>query len=219
MAGLVVATPPADEPISLTEAKDFLRIDDQVDERIIKLLLGASREWAENYTGRSFINRTLKLTLDGVADAYEPLQEGIYSGAYMPAKVDRIRLPQGPAYSITSIKSYDDAGTATTFDSSNYFLDNSGSIGYVVLRDGASWPTDIRNANGIEINYVAGYGDNAYDVPEAIRLAILQYLVFSYEHRGEVEGRPTMPPQSIESLLRPYRIMGFSSNPFKAGGR
>jgi hypothetical protein len=213
MAGYNITTQPATEPVSLAEAKDFLRIEDRVDERIINMMIKSAREWAENYTGRSFINRTVTLYLDWVRDLEENLLEGWYDGADIPRKRRYIPMPIGPVHSVTSFKTYDDNDVGTVFSPDNYYVNTSDPIGKINLRDGASWITNLRKQNGIEIIYVAGYGTNQSDVPESIRLAMLQYMAFNYENRGDYSGN-AMPPSSIESLLRPHRILNFSSNPF-----
>jgi len=80
--------------------------------------------------------------------------------------------------------------------------------------DTGVFPTDLRKANGLEINYTAGYGANRTDVPEAIMVAIMQYMTFMYEHRGDFERYPPpQPPKILGQLLNPYKILRFGSNP------
>jgi uncharacterized phiE125 gp8 family phage protein len=81
---------------------------------------------------------------------------------------------------------------------------------------GAVWPVPTRLTNGIGIEYVAGYGSDGTDVPEAIRTAIRQLVAHWYEHRGEAATAattrgtvitPAVPvPLVIQALLDPYRI-------------
>ena len=85
------------------------------------------------------------------------------------------------------------------------------------MRDGGTWPTDLRNANGIEVLYIAGYGDTRATIPEPIRVAMLEYIAFLYEHRGDDEGRALNPPMMIRSLLQPYVIMRYGVSPFNGG--
>ena len=65
MAGIETVTAAADEPLGLTEVKDYLRLDDQVDDNFVRTFIIAAREWAENYTNRAFITRTLRFHIDG----------------------------------------------------------------------------------------------------------------------------------------------------------
>ena len=44
-----VVTPAASEPITLTEAKNFLRVDGTDDDTLITALISAAREMCESY--------------------------------------------------------------------------------------------------------------------------------------------------------------------------
>lgn len=65
MAGLKLKVPALVAPISLTEAKNFLRVDDiDDDDALITSLIDAATEACENYTRRSFITKGWLQTLD-----------------------------------------------------------------------------------------------------------------------------------------------------------
>ena len=49
-----------DEPISLSEAKNWLKIDFTTDDDLITMIITAVREFAENYTGLSLIAKTIE---------------------------------------------------------------------------------------------------------------------------------------------------------------
>ena len=146
-----------------------------------------------------------------------PLKEGFHTGYSETPRVNYIELPRSPVQSVTSIKSFSDDNTETTLATSNYFVDTVREPARVVLRDGGTWPTDLRNANGIEVLYIAGYGDTRATIPEPIRVAMLEYIAFLYEHRGDDEGRALNPPMMIRSLLQPYVIMRYGVSPFNGG--
>ena len=93
---LVIKTPPASEPVSLAEAKSFLRITDGDDDALISSLVTAIRQKAEFWTRRSFITQTWTLWLDSVPKGFN------------------ITVPLSPLQSITHIKSYDLANVAST---------------------------------------------------------------------------------------------------------
>jgi hypothetical protein len=54
----------------------------------------------------------------------------------------------------------------------------------------------------VEIEYVTGY--NA--VPDAIRLGVLQMVVYWYEHRGACSGADALAQSGAAETLRPYRL-------------
>ncbi len=215
MAGLKVTTEPTIEPISIEEAKEHLRLDDDIDDIPVKTFIKAARLWAEKYTGRAFITRTVQQYLDSTASILDPLYEGMRTGIETRAYSNYIELAASPAISVTSINYYNDSDTQSTWATSNYYVDTISDLGRIYLRDGGTFPTDLRAANGLEINYTAGYGTNRSDVPADIRLAMLQYMTFAYEHRGEQEGgTPPMPPSILNTLLSPYKIMRLGVHPY-----
>lgn len=51
------------EPVTLTEAKSYLRIGFADDDELIGTLISAAREWAENNAGISIVSRTISCTI------------------------------------------------------------------------------------------------------------------------------------------------------------
>jgi hypothetical protein len=217
MSGLVEITGPAIEPISRIEAREHLRLDDDVDDSQIRAYIIAARQWAENYTGRVFITRTLRMFLDGFANVTgEPYWEGTRVAPQIRTYSSYIEIAASPVIAVSSVKYYDDADNESTWATSNYYVDTAGDIAKIVLRDGGTFPTDLRSANGLEINFTAGYGSSPNSVPEAIRIAMLQYMTFLYEHRGDFERfPPPQPPAVLKTLLNPYKIMRFGTTPYQ----
>ena len=217
MSGLTITTAPANEPLDAAETISYLRIDSGVDTTLIDNLIQAARFWAEDYTNRTFLTTTFTLSLDAIGEVDVPLKEGFHTGYSETPRVNYIELPRSPVQSVTSIKSFADDNTKPRLQRQTIWLTQLGSQQGVVLRDGGTWPTDLRNANGIEVLYVAGYGDSRATIPEPIRVAMLEYIAFLYEHRGDDEGRALNPPMMIRSLLQPYVIMRYGVSPFNGG--
>jgi uncharacterized phiE125 gp8 family phage protein len=112
--------------------------------------------------------------------------------------------------SVTSVTAYDDSDQASVFLAANYIVDLEREPGRLVLRNGAVWPSATRAANAIEIVFVAGYGDAADAVPEALQTAILHLVAFWYEHRGD-EALSFGVPVGVMALLAPYRLLRWGS--------
>lgn len=211
MAGISIVTDTTTEPLTTAYVRDYLRVDDTIDDTIIGNLITAARIMVENYTGRTLCNKTLKLSIDYVNELDHDLWEGMRVAPDMALKQNYITLPQSPVSSVTHVKYYDDSDGETTFASTKYYVDTVREPARVVLRNGEQWPTGLRVANGIEITYVAGFGANATDVPEAIRLATSQLVAYLYENRGDTQGKVIDIPQSVMPLLQPYKILGLGS--------
>lgn len=213
MSGLKIITGPAITPVSRTEARNHLSLDEDIDDNQVRSYLQAAIDWAENYTGRFLISRTCQMMLDGAREIDDILWEGMKTGYSAMRYVDHIELAATPVVSVESIKYYNDSDTQSTWSATNYYVDTFSEPARIVLRDGGTYPTDLRVANGIEINFTAGYGTSANNVPEAIKLGILQYTAHLFEHRGDSEVA-IQPPKVIRSLLDPYKVLRFNSTPY-----
>ncbi len=192
MSNLLIVTPPAIEPVDLVEAKAHLRVDGTQDDTLIASLISGARQVAESLLGRAFITQTLRLLSDTAP-------ERIFT------------LPRAPVQSVTHIKTYDDADVATTLSSSLYMLDLADSR--ISLRNNAQWPAVSRAINGFEVQYVAGYGPAASDVPVALRRELLAHTAHLYHHRGDgltregVSEAMSAIPRAALVLYAPYRIL------------
>ncbi len=193
---LLIKTLPASEPISLTEAKNFLRITDSDDDALINSLITAVRQKAETWIRRALITQTWTLWLDAVPNGLT------------------LSIPLSPLQSITHIKSYDLANSAGTFDSVKYFVDVASAR--VALNDGQSWPTILRKINALEVEFVAGFGA-ASDVPETIKQGILQWIKLLFANKsklyesdestpGLLESNRIPIPSAVRVLWEPYRL-------------
>ena len=213
-----IVTPPAVEPVSAAEMRQWLKAGDDVDDDLIAGLVAAAREAAELYTGRAFITRTLKMTLDGFGGR-GPWFPGHYDlpvDYFDAAMPNRIELPTPPVQSVLSVTTYDSANAATVYPAPNYRLCGSG----VALNDGYYWPSSLRSCAPAEIVYVAGYGGTPADVPAMVRTAIKRHAqdlyggVFGGGVKVLKAGDGTIEyfqggggGSSFETLLAPYRII------------
>ena len=70
---LALSAAPATEPITLTEAKLWLKVDDSTDDDLITALIIAARQACEDYTHRSLITQTWQMTLDRFPNGCDPI--------------------------------------------------------------------------------------------------------------------------------------------------
>ena len=187
-----VITEPTTEPVSLQECKDHLRIVHDDEDTLIEAYAKAARRYVEQVLcWRALITQELELVLDNFQSQF--------------------KLPRPPLQEITSIKYTDKDGTEHTVDADNYIVDTDSEPGRIVPAYGKSWPTDtLEPINAVRIRYKAGYGDNAEDVPQELRQAILILTAHFYEMREPVVVGQTVAnvPWTVEALSLPYRAWG-----------
>jgi uncharacterized phiE125 gp8 family phage protein len=71
------------------------------------------------------------------------------------------------------------------------------------------WPSARSVRDAVQIRFIAGYGDAASDVPQAIKQAILLLVGHWFENREAVlvhSFKPTVIPIAVDSLLSPYLL-------------
>lgn len=214
---LRLKTQPTIEPISVADTKLFLRIDTSGEDSLIGTLITAARNMAEDYTNSAFCTQTWTLFLDqfpyGRTDKW-------WDGVVQASKITlnegtrQIIIPRPPLASITYLKTYDDDDTATTYSSSNYIVDTTGMPGRVILKNGQVWPSALRPAKGVEIEFICGYGAPSA-VPAAIKHALYLIVGKLYECRGEDAGMDIS--MAAKRLMNPYRVHSIGDlNPQRA---
>ncbi len=203
--GLRLKTAPTTEPVSLTEAKLYLRVDHSEEDDLITSLIVAARQMVEEHTLRALITQTWTMFLDRFPGSYHEqfwdgvVQAHINSLSEGERKVD---IPRPPLISVTHVKTYDDDDSASTFDSSNYTVDTTSQHGRLNLKFGKVWPVDLRSSNAIEVEFVCGYG-SASAVPASLKTAMLMILSKMYDCRGgDIEV-----PSIAAKLMAPYRVI------------
>jgi uncharacterized phiE125 gp8 family phage protein len=189
-----IVTPPATEPVSVEEAKARLRVDHAADDAVIGSLIAAARERVEDLIGRALITRRVRERRDDWAD-----------GGRLAAHGSQFRLGVGPVSQVHHVKVYDADDDETTFDADNYYADTASVPGRLALRGGASWPIPGRDANGVEIEYDAGYGASPSSVPRALVEGVHLLVADAYEHRVPAERvREVALPLAVQGLLAPF---------------
>lgn len=190
-----VVTAPAVEPVGVKEVKNFLKIDFENDDELIASLIVSAREWCEKYTSRAFIGQTLK--------------------AHFQEHSEIVRLPYAPIISISSVTRVREDDSTTLTVNSDYYVMGVQDKYLSLTTQSADYftpgtsPLDNLRAWSLEVQYVAGYGYKASDVPSAIRSAIVRLASYYYENRNEVEVGTVVAkaPMGVKTLLNPYKVL------------
>jgi len=209
MSGLIVTTAATSEAITEAEIREYLRIDEDSELLTLQILRKAAREFCENYTGRLLLDQTLTLSLDATNEIYNPLWEGMKVGPYINYGKDYIVMPTAPVREVVSVTTYDDSDNPTAMLASRYYVDIAREPARVVLRTGETWPSALRVANAIEVQFKAGYA-NAGEIPHALKMGMLQHIAYLYDQRGDMKDyQQTMAlPPMVAKMYQPYKLIG-----------
>ncbi|MEI9803789.1 MAG: head-tail connector protein [Pseudolabrys sp.] len=183
----ILLTAPAVEPLSLDEARAFLRVEHNDDDELIAALATGSRIHVEAQTRRAMITQSWRI----MADAWP--------------ETGRLAIRPGPFQEVAAARVYDFDGTARAMDVQAFVPDRGASaIAFIPW----TMPQPGRLAGGIEIDVTVGYGDTAVDVPEPLRQAIRLLVGHWYENRGLAAlGTVTVLPSTVAALIAPYRML------------
>lgn len=182
---LFPTAPPAAEAVTLAEAKAHLRVDGADEDALIAQLVTVAREHLERETGRVLISRPFRLCLDDWP------ADGV------------IRIDCGPVRTVTGVTVYDAEGDPAAVSLADHLLDGEARPARLWLRD----PTPPGRAlNGIEIDFIAGFGASGADVPDTLKRAMLTHVaaMFAVRAAGSVAAEAAAMPAGYERLIAPY---------------
>jgi hypothetical protein len=204
---LRLVTGPTIEPVSVDEAKDWLRFDGSSFDGPLLTAIRAARSELDGSTGRlgrALLTQTWELALPRT-----------------PCR--RLQLPLPPTQSVVSVKYLDALGVQQTLSSSTYRLIPSGTEPAILEPiEGREWPAEwgwsglssgpddgyslYRAADAFTVRFICGW-PTPEAVPESLRAWILA-------RAGAMLAQPeSVVIQSVphrvafyDSLLAPYRV-------------
>jgi uncharacterized phiE125 gp8 family phage protein len=178
---------PSAEPLGLAEAKDYLRIAFDGEDELVTGLISGARSRIEETARVALITRTLRVTLDR------------WPARTVETRV--LRLPVRPADGLISVKVFDAEGAPESV--TGRFTLSPGRSSRLIWTSGAfPWPR--ARANAIEVEYTAGFGEAAEDVPEALSLALKRLVAHAYHSRDAATLRGELP-EDVAGLISPWR--------------
>ena len=186
----ILLTPAAVEPVTLADAKAYLRVAHSADDAVIAALIAGARSHVEAQTRRALITQTWRLIRDG----WPP--DG------------RIAVVPVPLRSVVAARIYDAGGTTHAVDTGAFVADKAAAPAVLAF---APWTLTEpgRTAAGIEIDVEFGYGSAPANVPETLRQALLLLVAHWYENRGLIAVGQTVAvlPMAIAALIAPYQVL------------
>jgi len=183
-------TPPSVEPITLADAKAYLRVTHDDDDDVIGALIAAARSHVEAQARRALITQTWRL----VRDAWPP--DG------------RLKVVPVPLRTVAAARVYEADGSTLALDTQAFVTDKAAAPAILSFMP---WPLPMpgRATAGIELDVEVGYGASGAAVPEPLRLAIRLLTAHWYENRGLIAlgHEVAVLPQTVAALIAPYRVL------------
>ena len=187
---LTEVSPPALEPVSLSEIKLHLAIDYDQDDSLLEAMLVAARIYIEETYNISITQRQ-------------------YS-ASVPLLAARFDFPFLPLASVDAVSYYDsDNNLQVLFDetaspavpNTQYYV--KPSAGFMLMASPQAWPSLSCRPDAAQVLFTAGYTT----VPAPIIPAIKLLTGDMYENREASSKLQVRELPTCKNLLRPYRVL------------
>ncbi len=199
---------------ALDLVKSALRVSTTTDDALITLYINAAMESFEDYTGRTLLTKTFTTFRDFFPQLIANegyYQAGLYNQTSYPGN-ESFLLQQSPVQSVTSVVYDDTTAGETTVATSVYYLSEQADYSEVLTQIDQVWPYEVlvQQQQSIRIAFVAGYADLFTDLPAEIQVAIMNYVAFLYENRGDCSSCGSSGeglPLATKDAFRAYRIL------------
>lgn len=179
-----VSVNPVSEPITVSDARTHLDLDDSFYDSQLEQLIEVCRRRVEQDTRRSLITQTHVLSMDSFPT------NGI------------IELPTAPVQSVTSVTYVDTADATQTFSASKYSVDSSNTPARIIVNDSEDWPTVRGHFDDIKVTYIAGYGSTVVSVDPVAKFAIKMLISHLFNSPSvTAHGSVSVVPVGYESLI------------------
>jgi len=183
---MVLITPPAARPVSLAEAKEYMKIENTIDDQLINDLIEQSVSHIQNLTSHKLITQSWRVFFDDLPEN----------------KI--LAIPLAPVIAPIEVRYYDEAGDAQVISDTDYEFDIYSNPARLRIK---TLQIFGHRLNGLEVDVQVGFGTAGVDVPGDLIRAVLVTISHWYEFRGAVhpDDQPLSTPASLNKLLAPYR--------------
>jgi uncharacterized phiE125 gp8 family phage protein len=174
---------PGVSPVSLTEARGWLRLGGASDDAVVEPLLRAATGICEAFVGQWLVQRS--------GSELGPVVQGAARLSVRPVvAVDEVRMVAA-----------DDSETVLAVGDYRLSLAADGAGRLMIAPQ--------HGAARVRVTYRAGMAEVGAEVPEAIRHGIVRMTQHLYEARDAKEVPP--PPAAIAALWQPWRALRLGS--------
>lgn len=180
---LIPLSPPAEEPVSLAEMKDHLRVLHDDEDALIEAAIAAARRAVEARAGVALVSQGWRYLLDRPP-------EGV------------IALPLSPVSAVDAVTLIGADDSEIALEPGDYDA-STGPFGRLYFA--RRWAARAARFDAVRIDFTAGWAD-AEAAPEDLKLAVRMLAAFFYEAReAAAPERVFSTPLAAEALVAPYR--------------
>ena len=154
---LFLKTPPSNEPISLEEARAYLRLSLNQEESFLHTLIATARAYVENMTGRALLKQKWLMQIKPPYPSFSPLVK-------WEGKDLEIELPYPPLLEV-------EIAQVAKKD-----------IPFMTEENKVRLSPSLWNKT-ISITYWAGYGETGASLPPDLKMAVLMATRFFYDNQ------------------------------------
>lgn len=137
----------------------------------LSMLVKAVETFGENFTKRTFTNKTYRSYRD------------FWQTTYL--------LERSPFVSIETVTFNDENQVSQTVSDSNYYNNFSAFYSNIIFIDSFTFPNLSSRVQSIQIDFVAGYGIEDETIPNDLKAAMLNHLAELYSNRGDCKNTAT----------------------------
>ena len=177
MRTVIITQSPVGEPVSLAQARALCRLDQDTEDDLVRDLITAARLRIEQTLGLCLLTTGIREW----RDAWGPASGAAVEGGR------GLVLARGPLVSVTDIQVGDSQRRYLRLDPDHY------------APLPGSWPAEVGTTSrailqptapsaGLQIDYLAGFGDRPEQVPPSLRQGVLALVAWSHTHRDEAEA-------------------------------
>lgn len=191
---------PKEEIVTLEEAKNYLRINHDFDDDLIRLFIKSTRAAMEAIVQKSIIAQTWQYTIE---DSSEVCKSALKRDDVVQAAHGKIviPLPKSPVIDILSVKM-----NRKKVEDSDYELE--------LVKNKYCLTINCNNLSSkqvkypLVIKYRAGICESSENVPYQIKLANLMLLANAYQERYSY-SQETFVSQKVKDMLMPFLDLRF----------
>lgn len=197
-----VITPSSVSPVDIDYVKKHLKSIGSADDVLIASWILASAAYFEEQTGRQLMTTVREYWLDE-----------------FPSTNQKIEIPRPPLRSVQSVEYVDANGDVLSFTDGGSPEGLAYDVkapagpyarpGWVVPKYGGVWPVARFEPGTVRIQFTAGYGDSADDLPDLVKAALLllvgQFDQFRSETHMAERGALARLPLGLDLMMDGFK--------------